>query len=96
MGIINLMNKNEYIIKEDLDMSNFAASIDVRIYKPGNKKEIIFNAFEQVPQGETLELINDHDPRPLYQEFMRRVPEQFQWEYLEQGPELWRIGITKK
>lgn len=77
-------------------MSNFAASIDVRIYKPGNKKEIIFNAFEQVPQGDTLELINDHDPRPLYQEFMSRLPEQFQWEYLEQGPEIWRIGITKK
>lgn len=96
MGIIKLVNKYIDLIKEELDMSNFAASIDVRIYEPGNKKEIIFNAFEQLPSGETLKLINDHDPRPLYQQFMMRLPDQFVWEYLEQGPKIWKIGITKK
>jgi len=43
-----------------------------------------------------MELINDHDPRPLYQQFMMKFPEQFAWEYLKQGPEIWQIGITKK
>lgn len=43
MGIIKLVNKYIDLIKEELDMSNFAASIDVRIYEPGNKKEIIFS-----------------------------------------------------
>jgi len=77
-------------------MSNFAASIDVRIYEKGNKKLVIFKIFEELALGETMELINDHDPRPLYQEFMMKFPEQFEWEYLEQGPEIWKIGITKR
>ena len=77
-------------------MKNFAVSIDVRIYEKGHKKDIIFKAFEGLALGETMELINDHDPRPLYQQFMLNFPEQFEWEYLEQGPEIWQIGITKK
>ena len=77
-------------------MSSFAASIDVRIYEKGHKKDIIFKAFEKLALGETIELINDHDPRPLYQQFMLKFPEEFEWEYLEQGSEIWRMGITKK
>ncbi|AWK52580.1 hemerythrin [Clostridium beijerinckii] len=77
-------------------MSSFAASVDVRIYEKGKKKSVIFKAFEELALGETMELINDHDPRPLYQQFMMKFPEQFEWEYLKQGPEIWRIGITKK
>ena len=77
-------------------MSSFAASIDVRIYEKGNKKAIIFKIFEELALGETMELINDHDPLPLYEQFMIRSPEHFEWGYLEQGPDLWRIGITKK
>ena len=77
-------------------MSNFASSIDVRIYEKGHKKDIIFKAFGGLALGETMELINDHDPRPLYQQFMLKFPEEFEWEYLEQGSEIWRMGITKK
>ena len=77
-------------------MPNFATSLDIRIYEKGHKKDIIFKAFEKLTLGETMELINDHDPRPLYQQFILNFPEHFEWEYLEQGPEIWRIAITKK
>ena len=77
-------------------MSNFATSIDVRTLERGSKKDIIFEAFEKLNLDEKMELINDHDPRPLYKYFMSKVPEKFKWEYLEQGPEVWRIVITKK
>jgi len=77
-------------------MPSFATSLDIRIYEKGHKKDIIFKAFEELILGETMELINDHDPRPLYQQFILNFPEHFQWEYLEQGPEIWRIAITKK
>jgi len=83
-------------VKEELNMSSFAASIDVRIYEKGNKKSIIFKTFEKLAVGETMELINDHDPLPLYQQFIMNFPEQFEWEYLKQGPEIWQIGISKK
>ena len=77
-------------------MPSFAVSIDVRIYEKGHKKDIIFKAFEELALGETMELINDHDPRPLYQQFILNFAERFEWEYLEWGPEIWKIAITKK
>ncbi|ADL50951.1 DUF2249 domain-containing protein [Clostridium cellulovorans] len=77
-------------------MLSFAATIDVRTYQREEKQPMIFGTFEKLLLGETMELINDHDPQPLYQKFMICYPEQFLWEYLEQGPEVWRIGITKK
>lgn len=77
-------------------MTNFVESIDARIYEKGHKKDIIFGAFEKLKPGESLELINDHDPSMLYQFFEMKVPGQFKWEYLEQGSEIWRIGISKK
>lgn len=77
-------------------MGSFTVTIDVRTLEKGYKKDIIFKAFEELSAGETMELVNDHDPKPLYQQFMLNYPGKFAWEYLEQGPEIWRIGITKK
>ena len=39
--------------------------------------------------------MNDHDPKPLYYQFNMEMPAQFEWEYLEQGPEVWRVRIGK-
>jgi uncharacterized protein (DUF2249 family) len=77
-------------------MKNITETIDVRIYAPKDKRPAIFGTFDKLKSGETMELINDHDPRPLYDHFNVERPNQFEWEYLEQGPELWRIGITRK
>lgn len=77
-------------------MSNFAATIDVRIYEPKDKHPMIFKTFDSLGINETMELINDHEPRPLHYQFIMELPEQFAWEYLEQGPEVWRVAITKK
>jgi uncharacterized protein (DUF2249 family) len=43
-----------------------------------------------------MELINDHDPKPLYYQFQAEMPERFTWTYLEQGPATWRVEIGKK
>lgn len=77
-------------------MSNFTATVDVRIYEPKDKHPMIFKTFEGLASGEKMELINDHDPRPLHYQFIMELPEQFEWEYLEEGPEVWRVAITKK
>jgi len=77
-------------------MSNFVVSIDARDYAPRDKHPVIFKTFEDLASGEKMELINDHDPRPLHYQFIMELPEQFEWESIEQGPEVWRVGITKK
>ena len=42
-----------------------------------------------------LELVNDHDPRPLYYQFAAEMPGEFDWQYLQQGPDTWRVAITR-
>ena len=77
-------------------MSNFAATVDARMYEPKDKHAVIFKTFLELASGEKMELVNDHDPRPLHYQFLAELPEQFEWEYLEQGPEVWRVAISKK
>jgi uncharacterized protein (DUF2249 family) len=43
----------------------------------------------------SIELVNDHDPKPLYYQFMAERQGQVGWEYLEEGPEVWRVRISK-
>jgi uncharacterized protein (DUF2249 family) len=43
----------------------------------------------------SIELVNDHDPKPLYYQFMAERQGQVGLEYLEEGPEVWRVRILK-
>jgi uncharacterized protein (DUF2249 family) len=45
--------------------------------------------------GGVLTIVNDHDPRPLRFEIEADHPGQYEWTYLEQGPETWRVEIRK-
>ena len=36
------------------------------------------------------------DPVPLRQHFEERTLVGFGWDYLEQGPEIWRIRLTRR
>jgi uncharacterized protein (DUF2249 family) len=72
-----------------------AARIDVRTVAPRDRHPLIFSTFGRLARGESLELVNDHDPRPLYYQFNAQVPGGFAWEYLERGPGTWRVAITR-
>ena len=76
-------------------MADFTSQVDARRYEPKDKHPVIFNPFEALKSGEKMELINDHDPRPLHYQFMMEREGEFEWEYLEEGPEVWRVAITK-
>ena len=69
--------------------------LDVRPLPPPRRHPLIFEAFDQLGPGEALELINDHDPRALYYQFAAERPGQFTWQYLRQGPEVWRVRIGR-
>ncbi|HJV46451.1 MAG TPA: DUF2249 domain-containing protein [Bacillota bacterium] len=77
-------------------MHNFTTQVDARKYPPREKHPTIFRAFDELQSGQVMELVNDHDPRPLQYQFMMERPEQFSWEYVEEGPEVWRVAIAKK
>lgn len=69
--------------------------IDVRSVQPRDRHPMIFNTFDNLKPGESFELVNDHAPKPLYYQFMHERTGLFEWEYLEEGPETWRVRITR-
>jgi len=77
-------------------MSRFKSQVDARLYEPKDKHAVIFETFNNLNSGEEMELLNDHDPKPLYYQFSAEYAEKFEWEYLEEGPEVWRVAIKKK
>lgn len=80
----------------NIHMTTFAATIIAPDYPPREKHPTIFQTFDTLQPGETKLLVNDHDPKPLYYQFMMERTEQFSWEYLEEGPDTWRVAISKK
>ncbi len=77
-------------------MDKFAVEVDARKYEPKDKRSTILKAFDDLLPGESMVLINDHDPEPLYHELKHSRSGEFEWKYLEEGPELWRVAISKR
>ncbi len=44
------------------------STLDVREIPPPERHPLIKSTFDSLDAGETLELVNDHDPKPLFYE----------------------------
>lgn len=76
-------------------MSDVNARIDVRELKPIDRIGTIYSTFDNLKPGEKMELINDHAPEHLKLKLETDRSDQFDWIYLSEGPDEWRILITK-
>jgi uncharacterized protein (DUF2249 family) len=72
-----------------------ARVLDVRPEPPVRRHSLIFETFDALAPGEAFELVNDHDPKPLYYQFAAELTGRFTWDYREQGPEVWRVRIGR-
>lgn len=63
--------------------------------QPALKHPTIFRKFDSLEEGESFVIINDHDPKPLYYQLLAERGNIFSWDYLEQGPEIWKVHIKK-
>ena len=70
--------------------------LNVTLLEPRQKHPTIFNRFDELNEGESLIIHNDHDPKPLYYQLLGERGNIFNWEYLEQGPQWWKIKITRR
>lgn len=69
--------------------------IDVREIPPRDRHPLIFSTFRALQRAESMEIVNDHDPRPLYHQMQAEQPGKFTWDYVENGPYVWRVRITR-
>lgn len=75
-------------------MTSEAKVVDVRRVPPPQRHPLIFETFHSLAPGESMILVNDHDPKPLYYQFAAEMPGKFNWTYIETGPD-WRVEIQK-
>ncbi len=69
--------------------------LDVTVIEPRLKHPTIFNNFDLLSDNECFIIHNDHDPKPLYYQLIAERGNTFTWEYLENGPEQWKVKIGK-
>ena len=69
--------------------------LDVRVIPPRLKHPTIFQTFNALGAGESFTLVNDHDPKPLYYQFSAELAGHFEWEYVERGPDIWKVRIGR-
>ncbi|MEO9022270.1 MAG: DUF2249 domain-containing protein [Ginsengibacter sp.] len=85
------------VVKSGLGDDGFSVvnEFDIRPFPPTERHEMFYKAFADIKPGEAFEFINDHDPKPLYYQMEAESKEPFRWEYLEKGPEEWKVRVIK-
>ena len=71
------------------------SELDLRDTPRPERHPLVFTAFDRLEEGESFVLINDHDPQPLRRQMERMREGEVGWEYIERGPEFFRIRITR-
>ncbi|RAG83319.1 hypothetical protein DN069_22615 [Streptacidiphilus pinicola] len=69
--------------------------VDVARIPHDQRHPRIFARYARLAPGEAFTLVNNHDPKPLRREFEAAHPDGFTWDYLESGPERWRVRIGR-
>ena len=70
-------------------------AIDLRTIAPRDRHALVFSRVDALQPGQSLHLLNDHDPQPLRFQLEDRAFGQFEWAAQESGPTVWRVRITR-
>ncbi|UOF01524.1 DUF2249 domain-containing protein [Bdellovibrio reynosensis] len=69
--------------------------IEAQSIPPQHRHAYIFEAFDNLEAGESVVIVNTHDPVPLLKQFEQNRANQFAHEYQAKGPDLWKLKLTK-
>lgn len=70
-------------------------ALDVRDIAPRERYARALAAYRALSAGQAFDLVNDHDPSALYDQLQAEMPGLFSWDYLERGPQAWRVRIAR-
>lgn len=72
------------------------STLDVTKIEPRLKHSTIYEHFDALQKGEAFIIHNDHDPKPLYYALLNDRGNIFEWNYVQEGPDVWEVKIGKK
>ena len=70
--------------------------LDARAVPHAIRDATIFGALDSVQPGAGMILVAPHDPVPLLAQIEQRSPGLFEVDYLERGPEAWRLTFVRR
>jgi uncharacterized protein (DUF2249 family) len=69
--------------------------VDIGTVDPHDRHSMVLNTFARLAPGQALELVSDHNPEPLLEEFVAELPDEFWWQGEKDPLDLWRVLIGK-
>lgn len=76
-------------------MEKKIVQLDLRKLSISDRHAKIFGTLEELREGESLMITNDHDPKPLQYLLSREYKNAISWEYKKNGPAEWVVEIKK-
>ncbi len=70
--------------------------IDTSGYERNSINDVVLSHFDSLPVGEKMILINDSDPSYVFNELEEKRFGKFEWDYIEEGPDVWKVSLAKK
>jgi uncharacterized protein (DUF2249 family) len=70
--------------------------LDARTIPHAIRHATIFGALDAVASGAGLVLVAPHDPLPLLAQLEQRQPGAFEVDYLQRGPQSWRLLLVRR
>jgi uncharacterized protein (DUF2249 family) len=70
--------------------------LDARLIPHEVRHAAIFGALDAVGLGHALVLVAPHDPLPMLAQLEQRQPGAFAIEYLQRGPDAWRLRLSRR
>jgi len=77
------------------DPADTLPELDARAVPHAIRHATIFGALDSVGPGSGMILVAPHDPVPLLAQLEERSPGRFGIDYLERGPEAWRVRFVR-
>lgn len=69
--------------------------IDLCLMPRPERHPLVFAAFDRLAVGESFIIFNDHDPQPLRIQIEQMREGEVDWEYIERGPDTFRLRLTR-
>jgi uncharacterized protein (DUF2249 family)/quercetin dioxygenase-like cupin family protein len=90
-----LKTRRAAVSKASRDVASAVSVLDLREIPRAMRHLIVLDAFDSLSVGDSFILVNDHDPQPLRMQIEQMRDGEMRWEYIERGPEAFRIHITR-
>jgi uncharacterized protein (DUF2249 family) len=77
-------------------MTRIVHEIDVRPLPPLQRTPAALDAFDSLRGGQTMVLVNNHQPKAFLFKLQEERPQWFDWSVLQAGPSVYRVAVGRR